>query len=139
MKLKFERINKFDKKTKIFGIITITLLIFGILFQIFKTTFSIGDEPYLANQTIENLEFANATLNYENNITIYKVEVTNSLTEEYNLNTINIIFKDSEGKEIENLIGYIGNSLEGKETKILEASVDKEIKDIKTIEYVINK
>jgi hypothetical protein len=37
------------------------------------------------------------------------------------------------------LIGYIGDSIESNETKIITASIDKDITESKSLEYIINK
>ena len=138
--MKFEILNKFTKNQKIIGIMIIFLFVGAIGFNLLKGSFASSDPGFLRNQTVENLEFNNASLVFENNVSTFSVEVMNALDEDdYNLSTIEIIFKDSEGKEIENLLGYIGNSLEPKEVKILEASVDKEIANVSSIEYIINK
>ena len=138
--MKIEKLNKLTKNQKIIGIITIVLFVGVIAFQIIKGTRATDDPGFLKNQTVENLEFSNASLNYENNVSTFSVEVMNTLEgDDYNLSTIEIIFKDSEGNKIENLLGYIGNTIESKEVKVLEASVDKEITNVSSIEYVINK
>lgn len=138
--MKFEKLNKITKNQKIIGMITIFLFVGLIGFQLMKGSRATEDPGFLKNQTVENLEFSNASLVFENNVSTFSVQVMNTLGEDdYNLSTIEIIFKDSEGNEIENLLGYIGNSLEPKEVKILEASVDKEITNVSSIEYVINK
>lgn len=137
--MKKNELNKITRNQKIVGILTIFLFLGVIGFQMIKGSFATADENYLKSQTVENLEFGEAVLDYENGLSTYTVEVKNTLDDDYTLKTINIIFKDSEGKEIENLLGYIGDTLKGKEVKILEASVDKEITNISSIEYVINK
>lgn len=138
--MKFERLNKITKNQKIIGIVTIVLFVGVIVFQIIKGTRATDDPGFLKNQTVEDLEFSNASLEYENNVSTFSVEVMNALEEDdYKLTTIEIIFKDSDGKIIESLLGYIGNTIEPKEVKILEASVDREITNVSSIEYVINK
>jgi len=116
------------------GCLFLAIILIGI-----GASYSDPNSSYLSDQTVDNLEFKNANLVYENGVSKYTAEVTNSLTTNYALKTINIIFKDSTGTEIENLIGYIGNNLTPGEVKLLDASVDKELTDIVTIEYKINK
>lgn len=116
------------------GCLFLAIILIGI-----GASYSDPNSSYLSDQTVDNLEFKNANLVYENGVSKYTAEVTNSLTTNYALKTINIIFKDSTGTEIENLIGYIGNNLTPGEIKLLDASVDRELTDIVTIEYKINK
>ena len=116
------------------GCLFLAIILIGI-----GASYSDPNSSYLSDQTVDNLEFKNANLVYENGVSKYTAEVTNSLTTNYALKTINIIFKDSTGTEIENLIGYIGNNLTPGEVKLLDASVDRELTDIITIEYKINK
>lgn len=137
--MKFERIKKINNKTKVIvGICTV--LIVGILgFKIIKKAFANPDDSsYLKNQIVDGLSFENASLNVENGISKYTVEVVNDNNTDYSLKTINVVFKDSEGKEI-TLLGYIGETLEVNDKKVLDVSIDEEIEDIATITYSINK
>ena len=137
--MKFERIKKINTKTKVIvGICTV--LIVGILgFKIIKKAFANPDDSsYLKNQIVDGLSFENASLNVENGISKYTVEVVNDNNTDYSLKTINVVFKDSEGNET-TLLGYIGESLSSNEKKVLDISIDEEIEDIATITYSINK
>lgn len=137
--MNFKTINILDSKKKAI-LISCVLLVFGFfLFAIIKKTFATEDAGYLYNQTVENLNFNNASLNYENSISTFSVEVENTLNEIYNLSSIDVVFKDEQNNVIESLNGYLGDSLESMETKILEVSVDKEISNVNSIEYRINK
>ena len=136
MKLKRIKMSK-NKKIMLATLGGIALLL-GIL-GIIKSTFAIDDSEYLNVQIVDDLEFTNAFENYTDNIYTFNVEVTNTKEEEYKLKTIDVVFKDKNNNEIEILNGYIGDSLGSKEKKILSVSVDKEIKDIGSISYIINK
>ena len=136
MKLKRIKMSK-NKKIMLATVGGIALLL-GIL-GIIKSTFAIDDSEYLNVQIVDDLEFTNAFENYTDNIYTFNVEVTNTKEEEYKLKTIDVVFKDKNNNEIEILNGYIGDSLGSKEKKILSVSVDKEIKDIGSISYIINK
>ncbi len=129
-------LNKSQKKKILGGILCffLAILLIGI-----GVSFSDPNSSYLSDQTVDDLEFKNANLVYENGVSKYKVEVTNSLTINYSLKTINIIFKDSDGNEIETLTGYLGDTLTPKDVKLLDVSIDKELTDIVSIEYMINK
>ena len=133
------KINKLTKKQKIgilggVGVLLLVALVISLVPSLSST-----ESGYLADQTVSGLSFESANLEVENGISNYTVEVTNDLEEEYSLKNINIIFKDSSGNEIETLLGYIGETLEVGETKLIDASIDTEITDVVSIEYVINK
>lgn len=136
--MKLKRIKMSKNKKIILGTLGGLVLLLGIL-GIIKSTFAIDDSDYLNVQIVDDLEFTNAFENYTDNIYTFNVEVTNTKEEEYKLKTIDIVFKDKNNNEIETLNGYIGDSLESKEKKILSVSVDKEIKNIGSISYIINK
>ena len=136
--MKLKRIKMSKNKKIILGTLGGLVVLLGIL-GIIKSTFAIDDSDYLNVQIVDDLEFTNAFENYTDNIYTFNVEVTNTKEEEYKLKTIDVVFKDKNNNEIEILNGYIGDSLGSKEKKILSVSVDKEIKDIGTISYKINK
>ena len=136
--MKLKRIKMSKNKKIILGTLGGLVLLLGIL-GIIKSTFAIYDSEYLNVQIVDDLEFTNAFENYTDNIYTFNVEVTNTKEEEYKLKTIDVVFKDKNNNEIEILNGYIGDSLGSKEKKILSVSVDKEIKDIGSISYIINK
>ena len=136
--MKLKRIKMSKNKKIILGTLGGLVLLLGIL-GIIKSTFAIDDSEYLNVQIVDDLEFTNAFENYTDNIYTFNVEVTNTKEEEYTLKTIDVVFKDKNNNEIEILNGYIGDSLGSKEKKILSVSVDKEIKDIGSISYIINK
>lgn len=136
--MKLKRIKMSKNKKIILGTLGGLVVLLGIL-GIIKSTFAIDDSKYLNVQIVDDLEFTNAFENYTDNIYTFNVEVTNTKEEEYKLKTIDVVFKDKNNNEIEILNGYIGDSLGSKEKKILSVSVDKEIKDIGTISYKINK
>lgn len=139
MNLKFRKIKGMNKKGKIIGVVGILLILGVIGFQLIRSTFATEDAGYLSNQTVDNLVFSNAKLTYEDHVSKYSVQVMNDLETTYELKTIEVIFKNSDGEEIEKLTGYIGDNIKGKEIKTLDAYVDKEITKVASIEYKINK
>ena len=100
---------------------------------------SLGDpnSTILREQEVDGLVFKNATIEYVEGITTFTVEVENTL-EDMNLRYININFKD-ENENSTRLVGYIGDSIRSKETKLIVASVDKDITNSIDITYSINK
>ena len=100
---------------------------------------SLGDpnSTILREQEVDGLVFKNANIEYVDGITTFTVEVENTL-EDMNLRYININFKD-ENDNSTRLIGYIGDNIKSKETKLIVASVDKDITNSIDITYSINK
>ena len=133
-----DKINKLSRKQKL-GILggLGCLLLVGLVITL-GTSLSSTESSYLADQTVSGLSFENANLEVENGISKYTVEVTNDLEEDFSLKNINIIFTNTSGSET-TLLGYIGETLEVGETKLIDSSIDTEITDIVSIKYVINK
>ena len=134
-----EKIYKLSRNQKI-GILggIVGILLIGLTVSLMPSLSS-TESSYLSDQTIDGLSFEKANLEVVNGVSTYTVEVTNDLDKDYSLKNINIVFKDGSGQEIETLLGYIGDKLEVGETKLIDASIDKELTDIVKIEYVINK
>ena len=131
--------NGLEKKNKTVVKGILLVVIFSIVLIGIRNSYANVEGAYLNDQTVSGLLFSDASLEYENGLTTYTVDVSNTLEEEYNLKNINIIFKDKNNKEIVTLIGYVGENLKVTDKKILEASVDKELKDIEAIQYIVNK
>ena len=134
-----EKIHKLSRNQKI-GILggIVGILLIGLTVSLIPSLSS-TESSYLSDQTIDGLSFEKANFEVVNGVSTYTVEVTNDLDKDYSLKNINIVFKDGSGQEIETLLGYIGDKLEVGETKLIDASIDKELTDIVKIEYVINK
>ena len=110
----------------------------GILLVLIGRSLASTESTILKNQVIEGLSFENASLEYVNDASIFKVSVTNKNTNPYNLKYIEIIFKD-ENDISTKLIGYIGENIEADETKEITASIDKDITNSISLDYSIIK
>ena len=119
-------------------IISSLVLGLGILLILIGSSLASTESTILKDQVVDNLSFENATLEYANNVSTFKVEVTNDNTEAYNLKYIEINFKDSSDK-VSKLIGYIGEVIASGETREITASIDKDITDSVSLEYSIIK
>ena len=128
---------RLNKNTKMFIIGTLILVV-GIFLVVVGNSIATPDSTILRNQEVDNLKLENASLEYVNKISTYEVDVTNTLDTTYNLKYINIKLTTDDNIEY-NLIGYIGESLESKETRKITASIDKDITNIIDIEYTIIK
>ena len=122
----------------------ITMLISGviaILIIIVSASMSLSvrltnENELLKDQSVENLIFKNAQINYENNVSKLSVEVENEKEESQTLKYIKIILKDENNNET-TLIGYIGKTIESKATKEISASIDKDITESTSMRYEI--
>ena len=119
-------------------IISALVLGLGILLILIGNSIASPETTILQDKVVEGLSFENATLEYNNNTSVYKVSVTNKNTDPYNLKYIEIIFKDEE-ENTTKLIGYIGEEIESSETKEILASIDKDITNSTSLEYSIVK
>lgn len=131
-KLKFKTID-INKKKIIIAILSVFIITVGIM--IIKKAYSTSSP--LDNQVVNGLSFENVNLNKKDGITTFECEVINDNSAIQELKTISVIIQDENNSY--NLTGYIGNSIEKDEHKILKISIDQEIGEIKSITYRINK
>ena len=136
-KLKLKKIDSSNKKVKIIVAIIISIIVIGVGFMVFKTYSTESDNTF-ANQYVDGLSFENAKIEVEDGVSTFIVEVYNELNDEISLKKIEIYVTNYDDNEYR-LVGYIGDKLDVKEAKFIKASIDKELKDIKNIRYVINK
>lgn len=127
-----------NKKTRnlILGIFAVVVIAAAVWLGI---SYSLETDGYLANQVVDGLSFENASLNIVDGVSTYEVDVVNNTENPYSLKTIEIRFEDPSNNEITTLIGYIGDSLDKDQKKVLTASIDMEIENISNITYTINK
>lgn len=133
-----KKIKVWIEKYKVHSIIALcAIVLLGVIFIIGKSVAN-PNSGYLKNQVVDNLSFENATLEYENGISTFKVEVYNECGDIYNLKNISINLTN-ESNTITTLIGYIGETLEKDESKLITASIDQDLSSSLKLEYVINK
>lgn len=132
------KIKEFTKKNKKpLTIISSLVIVFVVVFIIGKSL-SDPNSGYLKNQVVEGLSFENAEIIYEEGITTFTVEVYNENDTKVDLKTISINLKNADG-ETTTLVGYVGESLETEEGKLITASIDDDLTDSNNLEYIINK
>ena len=132
-----KRIVEIIKNNKKTAIILGSVFLVVIVGLIIGRSFSDPNSGYLRNQTVDGLSFENATLEYKDGVTTFEAKVYNESGSEYTLKTINVIL-DSSSKTT-TLTGYIGESLESEEGKILRISIDDDLSDSTKLTYKINK
>ena len=128
---------KNDKVTKAV-LIGLIALIAGLIIRFTISLATTGPE-YLKDQVVDGISFEDATLNIDNGVSTYSVMLVNDLKSDYALKNVSITFKDTSGKEIITLLGYVGETIKSEEIKYLDTSVDMELTNIGSITYTINK
>lgn len=134
---KINQLKEFIKKNKILALVASLVVLVGVIFLVGR---SVADPNtgYLRNQSVDGLSFENAELVYENGITTFTAEVYNESDSTYSLKYVDINLTDGDGN-VTTLIGYIGDTLEKDEAKLITASIDDDLSDSVSLEYVINK
>ena len=135
--LDFKRVDTQNKKRKI-GISIIIVLIIGCIFYFTGRTHSTGDDNVFKNQTVDNLSFENGSLDVSNGTSTITVEVYNDTDSDYTLSTIDVVVTLEDNSK-ETLTGYVGDKIKTHEAKILSVSVDKDLSNISSVDYIIRK
>ena len=132
-----KRIVELIKNNKRTAIILGSIFLVVVAGLIIRNTFSDPNTGYLRNQTVDGLSFENATLEYKDGVTTFEAKVYNESGSKYTLKTINVILDSSD--KTTTLTGYIGESLENEEGKVLRISIDDDLSDSTKLTYKINK
>ena len=132
-----KRIVEIIKENKRTAIILGSIFLVVVAGLIIRNTLSDPNSGYLRNQTVDGLSFENAALEYKDGVTTFEAKVYNESGSEYTLKTINVILDSSS--RTTTLTGYIGESLESEEGKILRISIDDDLSDSTKLTYKINK
>ena len=127
--------NKKSKKVLVIAVaafVLIGLIVFGVSYALKD------DGNFLRNQNVNGLSFENAKVEYKNDKSDFSVIVYNENEDSLDVKSIEVKLKDKDNKETTMVIDIDG-SLESDEGRLLTATVDKDITDMKTLEYKINK
>lgn len=104
---------------------------------IIRNTLSNPNTGYLRNQTVEGLSMEDASLEYKDGVSTFTANVFNESGDVFNLKTIEVIL-ESKSKTT-TLTGYIGETLEKEEGRVLRISIDQDLSDSEKLTYKINK
>lgn len=91
---------------------------------------------------VDGLKFTNVSLITDEGMSTYEVTVTNVSGNTYSLKNITVVFKDKDGKEIDNAIGFLTtNTLLVDQSSVLSVQVmyPTDITKAKDVDYIINK
>lgn len=133
-----KKIKIFFEKYKVHTAIVLGLILLVGVITVIGRSLADPNSGYLRNQTVEGLSFEDAELVYENGVTKFQVAVYNESGDIYSLKNISINLKD-ESNKVTTLVGYVGESLEKDEAKLITASIDQDLSSSVKLEYVINK
>ena len=138
---KINAIKEFiERNKKEVGILGLVILLIGVyaIINLPKKTYAADTDGIFKKQIVNNLSFENGKIEYKDNASILTVDIYNDTDDDYSLNTIDVTVTLENGdKEV--LPGYVGNVIKAHEGKVLSTSIDKDITNIKSIEYTINK
>ena len=135
--LKFKTVDSHNKKRAI-GISVVVLLVIGCIVYFTGRTHSTSDDGVFKNQIIDNLSFENGDLKVSNGESTITVEVYNDTDSDYTLSTIDVIVTLEDNTK-ETLTGYVGDKIKTHEAKVLSVSIDKDLTNMKSIEYIVRK
>ena len=134
IKEKIKGMTEEGKVVTLSGLFISLILVVGLV----GISLASPNSTILNDREIEGLKITEANLEYIGNESVYTAKITNTNDNSYNLKYINIDFFN-ENEEKTTLIGYIGESIEKNETKLIKASIDKDITNSTKLEYSIVK
>ena len=127
-----------NKKTKIIliavSIIAIIAAVVIILTREVPSTTSASYEVVLDDVTVDNLRFVSGKITNNNLV----VQVQNTTSTTYNLNYIDVTFKNGNNNII-TISGYIGESLESNEIRNLNIKTDVDLSNTNNVLYSVIK
>jgi hypothetical protein len=132
----FEMENN-SKSKYILTAVIIAFIMIGII--VFGVSYALKDNGnFLRNQKVNGLSFENAKVEYKNETSNFSVIVYNENDDSLDVKSIEVKLKDKDNKETTMVIDMDG-ALESDEGRLITATVDKDITDMKSLEYKINK
>lgn len=80
------------------------------------------NEGVIGDKEVDVFKFENTSLIYENGTSVLETMVTNTSDTKQTLSEFLIHVKDKEGKEIIQLVGFVGESIDAHESKLITSS-----------------
>lgn len=93
---------------------------------------AITTKNVIKDESFGGLDFTNTTFIKENGQYTISMDVTNPSDKEIDLEEVNIVLKDKQGNEIVTLLGYIGDPMKAKETRVVTSSVSMDLSKVKS-------
>ena len=95
------------------------------------------NENVVKDQTLDVFHFTNTSLIYENGTTTLETTVTNTSDETAYLVEFKIHVKDTEGNDIIELVGFVGDQLKANESRVITSSASQDLMLADSIEYEV--
>ena len=132
------------KIIKIFSILLIVLTITGCDSKKKDTEkknenvkIEMKDKEVVKEQIVKGLKISDVNMQVIDGMTNFSAKVTNTNKEEMKVETIKIIVKDADKKEMARLTGYVGATLQPNEAKDIINTTDVDLSKAKSISYEI--
>lgn len=90
-------------------------------------------------QVVEDLSFEYTSLKYKDGISTFETNVTNIGNDPKYLSEVKIHVKNKKNKEIIVLTGFVGDSIQSGESKIITSTYGQKLNDAYSVEYEIIK
>ena len=97
------------------------------------------NEGVVKDQVVESFKMENTSLVYENNTTLLETTVTNTSDKTEYLKEFEIKVMDKDGNEITTLIGFVGESIEAGETKVINSYSGQDLSHAYSISYTVKR
>lgn len=141
-----EKIVSLSKKQKIIGGVVIGVIILLLIILIIKLNkkdvepISYNTNPGVVSvKYLNGLKFDNTSLKIVGDTSTLTTTVTNSTKKDIKVRLISISAKDSNGKVVTELSGYVGGVIPKKGSRVISSSIDMNLKDIDSIDYYLEK
>ena len=92
----------------------------------------------IKEQTIDGLKFTNIVLISEGDHAKFSSDIVNTTGENINVKSFSIIYKDKDGNEIVQLLGYIGSTISPNQSITLTADAEINLSHATSVQYVRN-
>lgn len=89
----------------------------------------------IKDQKIEDLEFINSSIIEKEGINTFTTTIINNSKNVKKLSILKVSVKDKDGVVIEELLGYIDDSIKSNESKIVTISTTGNLKNAYSVEY----
>lgn len=99
----------------------------------------VTDEEVIKDQVVDGLQLTNTSLVVNGGVTLLVTNVANNTGADYYLNEFRIHVKDEAGQIIADIPGYVGDVIPNGESRDINSSIDTDLSNAKSIEYVVDK
>lgn len=99
------------------------------------------EEKQQVNQKIEadSFEFTTNSVNFENNNSVFDINIKNIAPEERYINEFLIHVKDESGNDLASLYGYVNETIEPAGERTISCSYGNDLSNYKSLEFEVIK